>query len=171
MTGPTAGWRIALVMGVSGAGKTTIGRALASALGWEFIDADDFHAPTAIDKMRRGEPLTDADRAPWLAHLQALIAGRARVGPPLVLACSALSAAHRTQLGLPNPAVAVVLLEGPEPLLRARLRARQDHFVGDALLTSQLALLDPPPGAIRVEVVDPPAVLVDRIRAALAAGC
>ena len=158
---------LVLLMGVSGVGKTTVGQALADALGWAFVDADDFHAPASIDKMRRGEPLSDADRSGWLDRLRALIDARTSDGPDTVLACSALSAAHRARLGLPRPAVAVVLLEGPEGLLRARLRARREHFVGDALLTSQLALLDPPPDALRLDVTEPPPILVARIRTAL----
>ena len=158
---------VVLVMGVSGSGKTTVGRALAAALEWPFFDADDFHAPDSIAKMRRGEPLTDIDRAGWLDRLQALIATHHAAGTDAVLACSALTPAHRMRLGLPHPAVVLVYLHGPEALLRERLRARRDHFVRDELLTSQLALLDPPAAALRIDVGDPPAVLVERIRRAL----
>ena len=158
---------IVVVMGVSGAGKTTVGQALADALGWTFLDADDFHAATSIEKMRRGEPLTDDDRGPWLDRLARLIAERREQEPNTVLACSALSAGHRAHLGLPLTDVPLVFLHGPEELLRARLRARKAHFVGDALLTTQLALLEPPADAIRIDVSDPVPVLVERIRAAL----
>ena len=107
---------IVVVMGVSGAGKTTIGRALAEALGWPFVEADDLHPQANVDKMRRGEPLDDADRAPWLAHVAAEM-GALTDG---VVACSALKKSYRDRLRV-RPDVRFVLLDVPQELLQARL--------------------------------------------------
>ena len=158
---------IVLVMGVSGSGKTTIGQALAAALAWPFFDADDFHDPASIEKMRRGEPLTNDDRVGWLSRLRQLMAERHARHEDAVLACSALSSVHRERLGLPHPGVRMVLLHGPEAVLRQRLQQRHDHFVRDQLLTSQLALLEPPPSAIRIDIRADPATIVAQIRAAV----
>lgn len=158
---------VVVVMGVSGAGKTTIGRALAAALGWPFLEGDDFHAPASIEKMHRGIPLDDADRAGWLDRLHDVIAARLAAGDDAVLACSALTPAHRTRLGLPRAGVRLVHLVGPEALLRARLRTRTGHFVRDELLSSQLALLDPPADAIMIDVAQPVDAQVAAIRSAL----
>lgn len=154
-------------MGVSGVGKSTIGRALATALGCPFFDADDFHAPESIAKMRRGEPLTDADRAGWLERLHELVATQVGTGTDAVLACSALTNAYRVRLGLPQPDVRLIHLRGDETLLRDRLRQRTGHFVHDELLTSQLALLEAPADAIVVDVATSPPEQVARIRTAL----
>ena len=158
---------VVLLMGVSGSGKTTIGTRLASALGCPFVDGDAFHTPAAVAKMARGEPLDDADRAPWLARIRGLLDDLVAAGRDAVVACSALTPAHRDRLGLPRPDVRVVLLHAPEAVLRGRLQARQGHFVHDELLSSQLALLDPPSYATAVDVRDPPDVVVAAIRAAL----
>lgn len=158
---------VVVVMGVSGAGKSTIGRLLAPQLGCPFFDGDDFHAPESVAKMRRGEPLTDADRAGWLDRLHDLIASQVQAGTDAVLACSALTNAYRARLGLPCSDVRLVFLRGDEALLRERLRARTGHFVHDELLTSQLALLETPADAIVVDVAATPAEQVAQIRRAL----
>lgn len=158
---------VIVVMGVSGAGKTTVGEALAAALPARFFDADDFHDPASIAKMRRGESLTDDDRAAWLARMRQLIETQAARPGDAVIACSALAAVHRRRLGLPHPGVTLVFLHGSEPLLRARLQARQGHFVGDQILTSQLALLEPPADALSFDVTPPVDALVREIRGAL----
>jgi gluconokinase len=161
--------RVVVVMGVSGAGKSTLGRALADALGWAFEDADDYHAPGALAKMGRGEGLTDADRAPWLERLAALVAERATLGPPTVLACSALTTRYREALGTGDPAVAVVWLDVPADVLRDRLAGREGHAVGPSLLPSQLATLEPPAGALRLDGARPVGALVRAARQQLGA--
>jgi gluconokinase len=157
---------IVVLMGVSGAGKTTIGARLAAALGWPFYEGDDFHPPANVEKIRRGEPLDDADREPWLAALARLVLDLAASGRSAVLACSALKASYRDRLRAPG--VVFVWLRGSDDLIRERLLARHDHFMQATLLPTQLAALEPPVDAIVVDVDAAPDVLVARIRAALA---
>lgn len=161
---------VIVLMGVSGAGKTTVGRLLAATLGWPFYDADDFHSPANVALMRSGTPLTDADRAPWLATLRELIAGCLRDGASAVLAASALKASYRdamTPEGAGPDAVRFVYLEGDQALLRQRLAARAGHFMPVSLLASQFAALQEPRDAVTVDVAADPATIVERIRAAL----
>ena len=133
-------------MGVAGAGKTTVGERLASARGWPFADADDYHSAENVARMRRGEGLTDAQRAPWLRALAALIADHVTRGAPLVLACSALRRSYRSTLA-PEALGSTVrfahLRVSPETLA-ARLGARAGHYASGTLLASQLATLEPP---------------------------
>lgn len=155
---------VIVVMGPAGAGKSTVGRALAESIGWRFHDADDFHAAASVERMRRGEPLLDADRAPWLAALRAVIAtelvaaareGGGGVGA--VLACSALTHAHRAALlppDAPAGAVRFAYLRATPATLRARLEQRPGHFAPAALLASQLATLEEPDAAEDAVVVD-----------------
>jgi gluconokinase len=155
---------VILLMGVSGSGKTTVGRRLAGELGWDFADADDFHPPANIAKMSGGHPLDDADRAPWLAALRAHIDGCLAHGKNAVVTCSALKARYRRTL-LADPAqVRLVYLHGSRELLRARLAARTDHFMKPELLDSQLAALEPPATALALDIADPPEKLVAAIR-------
>jgi len=161
---------VILLMGVSGAGKSVVGRLLADRLGWTFRDGDDFHPPANVAKMRVGKPLDDADREPWLNELAALLATAATRGPPTVLACSALRQRYRRRLGLPHAGVRLVHLAGPADLLRRRIEQRAGHFMPAALLDSQLATLEPPDGSetpIVVDVEAAPAEIVARIVAAL----
>jgi gluconokinase len=140
-------------MGVSGAGKTRFGRALASALGWDFADADDYHSAANVAKMRAGTPLTDADRAPWLASLRAEIGGRLEQGRPLVLACSALKQDYRRSLRGDDPLrVRFIHLDGPPELIATRLAGRAGHYMPPALLASQLATLEAPSDALRIDI-------------------
>ena len=148
-------------MGVSGVGKTTIGWLLAERLGWPFYDADDFHPAANVAKMRRGEPLTDADRAPWLAALRDLLARHAAEGQPVVLACSGLKAAYREVLAS-DAGLEVVHLYGPPALIQARMAAR-DHFMPPVLLTSQFEALEPPEDALVLSVEASPDTLVEAI--------
>ncbi len=141
--------RVVLLMGVSGAGKTTVGRALADALGWAFEDADAYHDGASRAKMARGEGLTDGDRGPWLDRLAALVRRRVADGPPTVLACSALRASYRARLA--NAEVAVVWLDVPRDVLARRLAARAGHYAGSDLLPSQLDTLEPPADALRLD--------------------
>ena len=157
---------IALVMGPSGAGKSTIGRALAEALGWEFLEGDDFHPRANVEKMRRGQPLDDHDRAPWLLRLAAEIRARLDGGIDAVLACSALKAAYRAQLVI-DGRVRVVYLQLSPRVLEERLRARRGHFMPPSLLQSQLQALEPPEDAITVDAGRPVDDLVREIRAQL----
>ncbi len=158
---------VIVVMGVSGSGKTVHGRALASALGWEFADADDFHPVANIAKMVAATPLDDADRAPWLAALRTEIEARLAAGRPLVLACSALKQAYRDALWADRPRMRLVHLEGPRELLAARLANRSLHYMPPALLDSQLAALEAPSDAVRIAVAQPTEAQVATVRTTL----
>lgn len=166
---------VIVVMGASGAGKTTVGSRLAAELGWPFRDADDLHAPASIERMRGGSPLTDAHRRPWLAALASLIGDHVRERRALVLACSALSRGHRVALlaETPDPAdVRFVYLHAGAALLGERLKGRKDHFFPADLVATQLAELEDPgpetaPPALRLDAALPVDELVARIRGEL----
>ncbi|MCX6937684.1 MAG: gluconokinase, GntK/IdnK-type [Verrucomicrobia bacterium] len=147
---------VIVVMGVAGAGKTTLGRALAARLGWAFLDADAFHPEANLAKLRAGSPLDDADRAPWLAALRARIEAQLAGAGRLVLACSALKQAYRDTLWVDRSRMRLVFLDGPAELVAARLAAREvsepGHPLAVGMLASQLAALEPPADAVRVEV-------------------
>jgi gluconokinase len=167
----TRAWEIKpvviVVMGVAGSGKTTHGRALASALGWDFADADDFHPPANVAKMSAGSPLTDADRAPWLASLRAEIERRLAAEKPFVLACSALKQAYRDALWADRPRMRLVFLDGPRELLAQRLASRSGHYMPAALLESQLADLEVPADAVRINISDTTSAQLAAARSAL----
>jgi gluconokinase len=134
-------------MGPAGAGKTTVGERLAASLGWPFADADDFHPAANVEKMRRGEGLTDADRGPWLDALRARVAATLRDDGHLVLACSALRRAYRDALvpaDAPPDAVRFVYLHVSRETLARRLARRHGHYATGTLLDSQLATLEEP---------------------------
>ena len=159
---------IVVLMGVSGSGKTTVGKVLAAKLGWAFVDADDFHPAANVAKMRRGEPLTDEDRRPWLAALRQRIDRACEGGEDLVLACSALKHSYRDYLRADAPAcVRYVYLEGSEELIRQRLAGRKGHFMPPGLLHSQFEALEPPRDAVRIDVHPAPGAIAERIREAL----
>jgi gluconokinase len=133
-----------VVMGVSGCGKSTVGRRLAASLGRPFVEGDEFHAPENVEKMRAGIALADADREGWLRSLSAVLA-RARVdGTGAVLACSALKRRYRDMLRQGDPDLLLVFLHGRRDALAARLQSRRDHYMPASLLDSQLAALEPP---------------------------
>jgi len=134
--------RAIVVMGVSGCGKSTVGRALADVLGWDFLDADDFHPSANVRKMAAGIPLTDGDRAPWLEILRGALAERLQQGTGVVLACSALCRRYRDILRQAGD-VRFAHLRVERAELAARLAGRQGHFFATALLDSQLATLEP----------------------------
>jgi gluconokinase len=158
---------VIVLMGVAGSGKTTVGMELAAQLGWSFRDADEFHPPANVEKMSRSIPLTDRDRAPWLAAIRAHIDDCVARGESAVLTCSALKARYRAVL-LGDPArVKLVHLAGRRDLIVARMRARQGHFFKEELLASQFADLEPPADALVVDIAPPPAEIVAQIRAAL----
>jgi gluconokinase len=135
---------IIILLGVSGSGKTTVGQALSALTGWTFLDADDYHPPANVEKMSRGEPLTDADRAPWLQILRAEIAARLKRGENAILACSALKKAYRQQLQVDPAQVHFVYLKVSPELLQQRLEERKDHFMKSSMLQSQLETLEEP---------------------------
>ena len=154
---------IVLVMGVAGVGKTTIGEALARELGWRFIDADDFHPPQNVAKMKAGIPLEDADRWPWLSHLNRILKDEANA----VLACSALKERYRQRLAHGIAHFTVVYLYGSFPLIRERIASRSHRFMPAALLESQFAALEPPGDAITIDVAAAPSLCVAEIVARL----
>jgi len=151
---------IVVVMGVTGAGKTVVGQRLAAALDAEFIDADDYHSPANVAKMRAGTPLTDADRWPWLAQLNVMLRGREVGGRSAVLACSALKAMYREALLEDLPEARVVHLRGAKPLIASRLAGRRGHYMNLRLLESQFAALEEPADAIVVDVGGTPEAIV-----------
>jgi carbohydrate kinase (thermoresistant glucokinase family) len=155
-------------MGVSGCGKSTVGGVLAGRLGWDLGEGDDLHPPGNVAKMAAGHPLTDADRAPWLALVRAWIDEHVAAARPGIVTCSALKRKYRDVLRSEH--VVFVHLAGTREQILARLAARQGHFMPAALLDSQLADLEPPGSdeqALRVEIGPPAAVQAERIVAAL----
>jgi carbohydrate kinase (thermoresistant glucokinase family) len=135
---------VLVVMGVAGAGKTTVGLELAARLGWAFEDGDDLHPAANIAKMKRGEPLDDADRAPYLANVAAWIDRRAAAGEPGVVTCSALKRAYRAVLTEGRPFVRIIYLDGSPALISERMAHRSGHFMPPSLLASQFEALEPP---------------------------
>jgi gluconokinase len=154
---------VILLMGVTGSGKTTVGQALAESLRWQFIDADDFHPPSNVAKMRAGIPLDDADRAPWLAALRTHIVGWLSSEANVVLACSALKQAYRDEVVV-SPDVRLVYLRGSSQLITARLRERHGHYMDPNLLSSQFATLEEPRDALVVDVDTSVDEIVKQIR-------
>jgi gluconokinase len=154
---------IIVVIGVMGAGKTTVGAALAARLGWRFLDADDFHSEESWEKLARGEPLEDADRLPWLARLRQEIAGLLARDESAVLACSALKQSYRDALVPPDaqPAdVRFMYLHADPGLTAERLSNRTGHRASATLLQSQFAALEAPEGALSLDTRAPVSELV-----------
>lgn len=162
--------RIIIVMGPAGAGKTTVGIPLAKSLGWEFLDADQFHSAENVERMRRGIGLTDADRGPWLASMRRALESELAQGKCVVLACSALKEEYRRALVPANDSDSVqfVYLHADEKLLRERLTNRHGHYAGPELLASQLQTLEEPNDALWVDASLAPDEIVARIRDAAA---
>jgi gluconokinase len=157
---------VVILMGVAGAGKTTIGRLLAHALGWPFYEGDDFHPRANVEKMARGEPLTDAAREPWLAALESLIGDLQRRGVDAVLACSALKERYRERLARAGE-VRFIFLHADPVVAAQRLRERRGHYLKAALAPSQYAALEEPADAVRIDACLPPADIVQAILGAL----
>jgi gluconokinase len=155
---------IVILMGVTGCGKTTVGALLAQDCGWDFHDADDFHPAENVAKMKRGAPLDDEDRWPWLERLNTFLLDSERQGKSLVLACSALKQVYRDRLARGCAAARFVFLDGDRELIRARLAARQGHYMNPKLLDSQFAIMERPRDALRLDVAQSPAELVRSIR-------
>jgi len=154
---------IVIVMGVVGAGKTTVGRRLAEQQRWEFADADDFHPPANVEKIRQGISLNDDDRKPWLERLRAAIAHWIAEKRNVVLACSALKRSYRHELEV-GPEVRFVYLKGSADLIAERLRSRQGHFAGEQILAGQFADLEEPEAAVTVDIASTPQQIMADIR-------
>jgi gluconokinase len=157
---------IIIVMGVAGSGKTTIGTLLAHELGWEFLDADDFHPSSNLVKMEKGIPLTDSDRAGWLSSLKTKLEERSRNGSPLVLACSALKEKYREKLRI-NEFVQFVYLQGAFQQIEERLQKRKGHFMSSKMLASQFETLEEPADALTIDAGRTPLEIISTIRTGL----
>lgn len=162
-----------IVMGVQGSGKSTVGALLAAALGVPFVDGDDLHSPTAIEKMAAGTPLTDEDRAPWLRRVGQYAATSREAGTPVVIACSALKVMYRDMLRELVPDFYFVHLEGGQELIAQRLSTRNHEYMPAGLLNSQFETLEPltaHESGIVVDVTDGPEEVVAQVVAALTSG-
>lgn len=153
-----------IVMGVSGCGKTTVGRLLAERMGWDFIESDEFHTPRDIEKMSSGIPLNDEDRWPWLQRLHDLLLDHSQEHQSVVLACSALKQAYRDLLssGLEN--VFFVFLKGDFDLIHQRMQERQ-HYMKADMLRSQFDALEEPQDAVIIDIQHSPDMIVEKILA------
>jgi gluconokinase len=161
---------ITIVMGVSGSGKTTVGKLLAQSLNWDFSDADDFHPSANIEKMSLGIPLEDADRLPWLLQLQAAIDRWLLENKNVVLACSALKASYREMLCRDQQRIKIVYLKSSFHLLATRLKTRENHYMKADLLLSQLETLEEPEDAIIIDASQPLELIVGQIKNHLMCG-
>ena len=157
---------IIIVMGVAGSGKTTVGTMLAEAMNCRFLDGDSLHPAANVEKMTRGIPLTDADRAPWLAAIHARLLEASRSGRSLVVGCSALRQSYRAALA-EGIAITWVYLKGSEALIRSRLRHRDGHYMKADMLASQFEALEEPSNAIVLDISNPPRELVQEVLTAL----
>jgi gluconokinase len=144
--------RFFIVMGVSGCGKSSVGKALADSLGWDFYDADNFHPPENVGKMTNGIPLDDSDRAPWLASLHDMISTNLKADKPGVLACSALKERYRQQLLDGNDGVQIVYLKGSYDLIWSRMEKRTDHYMKPQMLKDQFETLEEPMNALTMDI-------------------
>lgn len=156
---------IVVVMGVSGSGKSTVGKILASELGYTFIEGDDFHPRANVEKMHRGVPLDDDDRRPWLDAIRYRLQDAVQRGENVVLACSALKHSYQHYLADFAPeTIRYVYLSGSEELIRQRLSQRTGHFMNPGLLHSQFETLEPPEGAVQVDIHSSPESMANAIR-------
>ncbi len=147
---------VLILMGPMGCGKTTIGKILSAKTGWPFYDADEFHPPENVEKMRAGIPLNDEDRRSWLEKLHSKIQELLQNGETAILACSALKQAYRDILGVNQEDVISVYLKGSHELLRERIEARQHPYMNKNLLRSQLETLEEPVGGLTVDISGSP---------------
>ncbi|MEL7009743.1 MAG: gluconokinase [Cyanobacteria bacterium J06629_2] len=152
-----------VIMGVSGSGKSTVGKLLGDRTGWNFYDADDFHPQENVDKLSSGVALTDSDRLPWLRELQKLISSTLDSNQSGILACSALKSEYRQILQQDNDGVVFVYLQGDYDFIQERIRQRHGHFMSPDLLKSQFDTLEEPPNALIVDVSLPAEKIVDEI--------
>jgi gluconokinase len=153
---------ILLVMGVTGSGKSTVGEMLAERLGWVYLEADDFHSESNKTKMHRGEPLTEADRQPWLAAMRAELEAQTANGKDVVLACSALREQYRHTL-MHGLQVALIYLRGSREQIADRLTERTNHFAGLPILDDQFAVLEEPSNALVFDIEETPETIVEEI--------
>lgn len=158
---------IVVITGVTGSGKTTIGKLLATELRWKFYEGDDFHPPVNLEKLRRGEPLDDQDRLPWLTAIRDTIRAAIDRGENAVVACSALKESYRRMLRI-SPDVIMVHLEADPGLIEKRLKHRTGHFMNPVLVQSQFETLEEPEGALQINAGLAPAEIVCAIRFRLA---
>jgi gluconokinase len=154
---------IVVLMGVTGVGKTTVGKLLAARCGMIFYDADDHHPPANVEKMRAGTPLQDSDRWPWLDQINQLLQQAQTHHQSVVLACSALKKSYRERLSIGCDDVRFVLLSGEDQLIRQRLASRKGHYMNPALLDSQLATLEATADCLPLDISDTPEALAERI--------
>lgn len=158
---------IVVLMGVSGAGKTTVGKLLSERLSWPLLDADDFHPAANIEKMRSGIALTDEDRWPWLDRLNSLLKEKESKGESALLACSALKQKYRDRLAAGCSDLRWVYLKGSFELIESRLKARRGHYMKAGLLESQFAALEEPVDAITADIDAAPEAIADAVESAL----
>jgi gluconokinase len=158
---------VIIVMGVSGCGKSTVGEALAQRLGWTFHDADSFHPPANVEKMRAGSPLNDDDRWPWLDRLNSVLRHKAAKREPVVLACSALRQRYRDRLAAKLSSVLFVHLDGSFELIENRLRQRNHAYMPSSLLRSQFETLEAPQDARTVDIAKSVDQIVQELEAEL----
>jgi len=154
---------IVSVMGVVGSGKTTVGSLLAGRLGWQFADADDYHPPSNVEKIRHGMPLSEEDRRPWLERLRGDILKWTAEDRDVVLACSALKRRYRQEFEV-GPEIRFVYLKGSADLIASRLRSRIGHFADGQILASQFEDLEEPETALTVGIESPPEEIVREIQ-------
>ncbi len=159
---------IIVFMGVCGCGKSAVAQAFAQRSGWNYLDADEYHPPENVSKMASGEALTDADRAPWLERLNALLIAARSEKRRTALACSALKKSYRDLLRANGLEIQFVFLDGSRELLLSRLGERSDHFMPSTLLDSQLQTLERPQNALIIDITPPLEHVVDSVEAALA---
>lgn len=155
--------RFFIVMGVSGCGKSSVGKSLAEHLGWDFYDADDFHPHENVLKMTNGIPLDDSDRTPWLASLNYLILSSLKANRPGVLACSALKERYRQELTKNTDGVQLVYLKGSYDLIWSRMEKRVDHYMQPNMLKSQFDALEEPTNALTIDISMPLNEIVQKI--------
>ena len=158
---------IIIPIGVSGSGKTTIGKQLANSLSWKFYDADDFHSAENIKKMQNGIPLEDSDRIPWLQTIRNAIAQWLQENQNVVLACSALKENYRQMLWVDREYVKFVYLKGSFDLIQKRLQKRKHHFMPEQLLQSQFEALEEPHNIVAIDISESPEIIIETIKKAL----
>jgi gluconokinase len=154
---------IIVLMGVTGSGKSTVGNLLAQQLGWRFFEGDDFHSPDNIQKLRRGEPLSDEDRKPWLEAIREAIRAAIDRGENAVIACSALKKSYRKVLQIDGQ-VSFVYLKASIALIQERLKNRVGHFMNPSLIQSQFATLEEPGEGLQIDAGLSPDEIVQVIR-------